>query len=102
VDSINRGLDLGRDGAEKQMNGKITLSYQESREFTKIFSDWLRIRSSFLSDSNSALKNVINDPHLAVRILQQLAADVDHSDLLIRMLRGEKPLDYEDWKEKYR
>ena len=28
---------------------------------------------------------------------QQLAADVEHSDLLVRLLKGEKPLSHEEW-----
>lgn len=75
------------------------LSNTEAREITSIVSRYFRIRSNHFMEANSSLANY-GDRDMLCDLLIQIAADVDHSDLLVRLLRGEEPLDYEEWKNK--
>lgn len=56
---------------------------------------WFRIRAEF--EGAKHMRFILDSPHLTTeqkvrQIFYQLAADVDHSALLIRLLEGKDPL----------
>jgi hypothetical protein len=66
-----------------------------------IVGQWLRIRAMHHKNSQGIAGSA---PRLSSdeqkRVLEQIAADAEHSDLLVRLFRGEEPLDYEEWKRR--
>lgn len=74
---------------------------EEAYRLRRIVGDWLRIRMKHI-DESIGLNLHINGAMLSKSdqklILQQLAADADHSFLLPRLLDGQEPLDFDVWK----
>lgn len=61
---------------------------------------WLRIRADHCAESYGVGEHVLpkDKQH---PLLTQLAADAEHSDLLLRLLNGEEPLPFDAWKKRY-
>lgn len=62
---------------------------------------WLRLRAQHIEDSVGISlwdKDGQMPKDEQRRVLQQLANDAEHSDLLVRLFKGEEPLFFEEWK----
>jgi hypothetical protein len=66
-----------------------------------IVGQWLRLRAKHAHESPTGLLPGTLGIYLQRQVFTQLAADADHSDLLVRLLLGEEPQEFAEWKEKY-
>jgi hypothetical protein len=68
----------------------------------QIVGRWLRIRAQHVHESigisGSAHGLLARDEQ--ERVLLQLAVDAEHSDLLLRLFDGGKPLSWDDWQRR--
>lgn len=60
----------------------------------QLVSRWFRTRAEH---PGSGIAGSIHPPITDPKVFTQLAADADHSDLLVRLFMGEEPLPYEEW-----
>ena len=61
---------------------------------------WFRIRAEHVHESVGIAGHMGKlDKGFQHSLLLQLAADAEHSDLLVRLLQGEEPLEFEQWLE---
>lgn len=59
---------------------------------------WLRIRADHVHESVGIAGHMGKlDKGFQNSLLLQLAADAEHSDLLVRLFKGEEPLPFEEW-----
>lgn len=76
------------------------MSYTEY-ELRNIVGRWLRIRADHVHDSIGIAGSAPGlDWDQQQRLLLQLAADAEHSDLLARLFRGEEPLSFDEWRNR--
>lgn len=69
-------------------------------EVRKIVGRWLRIRAEHVHESNGIAGHMGKlDKGFQHSLLLQLAADAEHSELLVRLLRGDEPMSFEEWLE---
>lgn len=61
---------------------------------------WLRLRGEHIEGSFGLSEFIVPRDRQA-QLFQQLSADADHSDLLLRLLKGEEPLPFDEWKERH-
>lgn len=67
-------------------------------ELRRAVGRWLRIRADHIEDS-VGIANCGLDKETQERVLRQLAADAEHSWLLVRLLDGHEPMEFNEWRE---
>ncbi len=65
-------------------------------EVRRIVGQWLRIRGTHAEES-IGLSDWFVPKDKQAQLFQQLSADADHSDLLVRLLNGEEPMPFDEW-----
>ena len=66
----------------------------------RIVGRWLRIRGEHLAESKGLSEHLVPKDRQAI-LFQQLAADAEHSGLLIELFKGEEPLPFDEWQKRY-
>ena len=68
-------------------------------ELRNIVGKWLRIRAEHVEQSVGIAGSAwgMLDKVQQQTVLQQLAADAEHSDLLVRLFRGDPPMTFIEW-----
>lgn len=67
-------------------------------ELRRAVGRWLRIRADHIEES-VGIANQGLDKDAQRRLLIQLAADAEHSWLLVRLLDGHEPMEFNEWRE---
>jgi hypothetical protein len=61
---------------------------------------WLRLRGMHIEESQGLSEYLVPKDKQA-QLFQQLAADAEHSGLLVDLFNGKEPLPFDEWKEKH-
>jgi hypothetical protein len=72
------------------------VDYLEVQRIRGIVGRYFRIRAQH---PGQGISGGVHPPITDPAVFTQLAADVEHSWLLERLLSGEEPMEYDDWKQ---
>lgn len=75
----------------------MSVVFDDVYEVRRIVARWLSLRGQHVEDSVGLGEYIVPKDKQAL-MFQQLSADAAHSDLLVRLLMGEEPLPFDEWK----